>query len=134
MSFATRIAAYAVIDLRKLAAIDIVFLGPKFVCAEYAAGVLLSLGLGVLVLFRSSSRWGVVLGIYLICLAVNYAPMLSWAVSIRNKRKAQAELGGELSELRRAMAKYRRQSLLLLVPGLPLAVVAIQERSRTTRP
>jgi hypothetical protein len=117
-------------NLRKLAAIDIVFLGYKFVLAEYAVGVFLSAALGVFVLFRGHSFWQVVLGIYLICLGINYIPMLAYTLSIANKESARAELAGELSDKAGAMAKYRRQSLLLLVPFAPPTLAIIQRQAR----
>jgi len=55
------------------------------------------------------------LGLYLISLGINYVPMLAYAVAITRRQSAEA-LGEELMDKRRAMAKYRRQSLLLLVP------------------
>ncbi len=51
------------INLRKLAAIDIAFLGYKFVLTEHVIGVLFSAALGLFVLFRSQSFWQAVLGI-----------------------------------------------------------------------
>ena len=103
---------------RKLAAIDIVFLGYKRVFAEYAFGVLFSVSLGIFVLFRGHSVWQVVLGAYLICLGINYVPMLAYTVSVGDKQNALAELAAELTEKRKAMSKYRRVSVLLLVPLL----------------
>ena len=103
---------------RKLAAIDIVFLGYRLILAEYAFGVLFSVALGVFVLLRGYSAWQLALGLYLICLGINYVPMLAYAVSIGNKQNAQAELADELADKRRAMSKYRRLSALLLVPLL----------------
>jgi hypothetical protein len=103
---------------RKLAAIDIFFLGPKVIIAEFAAGVLLSSALGAFVLYRGQSAWQSILGLYLISLGVNYVPMLVYAVAIARWHSAEAELGEELIDKRRAMAKYRRQSLLLLIPLL----------------
>ena len=103
-------------SLRKLAAIDVVFLGYTAVVVEYACGVLLSLALGIFVLLRSHSAWQAALGGYLICLGINYVPMLVYALSIADKHAAREELGGELAETRAAMSKYRRISLLLLLP------------------
>jgi hypothetical protein len=100
----------------------------KLIFAEYALGVLFSLALGVFVLLRSHSVWGVALGIYLICLGVNYVPMFAYVVSIGDKPNAQTELGDELLEKREAMAKYRRLSLLLLVPLLVPVLVVTRER------
>jgi hypothetical protein len=56
--------------------------------------------------------------------------MLAWAIAISSKQNAQRELGRELTEKRRAMAKYRRQSLVLLIPLLPLSLMATQKRRR----
>ena len=42
--------------------------------------------------------------------------MLVYAVAISLGRSAQPEINDELIDQRRAMAKYRRQSLFLLVP------------------
>jgi len=105
-------------DIRKLAAIDIVFLGYKLIFAEYAFGVFFSFALGIFVLYRSHSLWQAALGTYLICLGINYVPMFAYTVSIGNKQNALAELGDELIEKRKSMSKYRRLSLLLLVPLL----------------
>src|SRR5271166_1119765 len=104
------------INLRKLAAIEILFLGPILIVTEYAAGVLLSIALGVFVLFRAHSFWQLLLGIYLICLGINYVPMLVYAIVVGNKVNAREELANELDDPRKTMSKYRSQSLVLLVP------------------
>jgi hypothetical protein len=118
----------AVINPRKLAAIDIVFLGSKLIIAEFASGVTLCFALGVFVLFRGQSFWHVMLGLYLISLGINYVPMLVYAVAIARGQSARAEIGDELNDKRRAMAKYRRQSICLLVPLL-VPIVALRQRS-----
>ena len=118
-------------DLRKLAAIDILFLGSRFIIIEFAVGAFLSAALGLFVLIRGHSFWQLALGIYLICVGINYLPMLAYAVSISNKERAQTELAGELANKRSAMAKYRGQSLLLLVPlVVPILALAHQLRIR----
>ncbi|MGH7866749.1 MAG: hypothetical protein ACREP9_03715 [Candidatus Dormibacteraceae bacterium] len=43
------------INPRKLAAIDMVFLGPKLTAGEYAVGVFFSVAVGLFVLFRGHS-------------------------------------------------------------------------------
>jgi hypothetical protein len=72
--------------------------------------------LGLFVLYRGHSAWQAVLGIYLISLGINYIPMLAYTLSISDRESARAELGDELSDKPAAMSKYRRQSLLLLIP------------------
>ena len=116
------------LTFRKLAAIDIVFLGFKLVLAEYAFGVLFSLALGAFVLVRSHSVWQIMLGVYLICLGINYIPMFAYTVSIANRQNAQAEMADELGDKPKAMSKYRGVSLLLLVPLLVPILVVIGEQ------
>jgi hypothetical protein len=119
-----------VINARKLAAIDLVFLGSKLIIAEFAGGVLLCIALGTFVLFRGHSFWQLALGLYLISLGINYVPMLVYAVAITKGQSARAEMGDELNDKRRAMAKYRRQSILLLVPLLVPILALTQERRK----
>jgi len=118
-----------VINPRKLAAIDIVFLGSKLIIAEFAGGVLLCVALGTFVLFRGHSFWQIALGLYFISLGINYVPLLVYAVAITSGQSARAEMGDELRDERRAMARYRRQSILLLVPLLvPILALARERR------
>lgn len=113
---------------RKLAAIDIAFLGSRFIIAEFAAGVLLCAGLGMFVFLRRHGSFAqLLLGLYLISLGVNYVPMLIYAIAITRAKSARLELGEELEDKRSAMAKYRRQSVLLLVPLL-VPIVALTQR------
>lgn len=119
------------INPRKLAAIDIVFLGHKLIVAEFAGGVLLATALGVFILVRAHSLRQLALGGYFITLGINYVPMLVYAVVIRRNQSAKAELGDELDDPRRAMAKYRRQSLLLMIPLLVPILAIVQKRSKT---
>lgn len=117
------------INPRKLAAIDIIFLGPKFIIIEFAGGVLLCAALGVFILFRSHSSTQLVLGLYLISLGINYVPMLIYAVAITKGDSARREMGNELDDKSRAMTKYRCQSVLLLVPLL-VPIIALRRVKR----
>jgi hypothetical protein len=118
-----------VVNPRKLAAIDIAFLGPRLIIAEFACGVLLCPALGVFVLIRGhGSVAQLLLGLYLLSLGINYVPMLIYAIEITRANSARSELGEELADKRLAMAKYRRQSLLLLVPLLAPILALAQRR------
>lgn len=120
------------LEPRKLAAIDLAFLGPKIIIPEFLAGVALSAGLGVLVLVRGhGSPAQIVLGLYLISLGINYAPMLIYAIAINKAQSARRELGNELDDKRAAMSKYRRQSLWLLVP-LIIPLLALRQRRKSS--
>jgi len=79
------------IDLRRLAAIDIALVGYRLIVAEYAFGVLFSIALGVFVLMRTHSGWQ-----------------------------------EELRDKPAAMARYRRISLVLLVPAVPVVFAVIR--------
>jgi hypothetical protein len=120
-----------VINVRKLAAIDLYFLGPKIILLEFGLGVPIMLTLGILSLrvgaFRTHATWQIVLGVYLLLLAINYIPMLWCAIDIARHATAAAELGDELQDEPAAMRKYRRQSLWLLVP-LAVLVAWITQR------
>jgi hypothetical protein len=109
------------IQPRKLAAIDLVFLGPTFVIAEFAIAVIAGLGLGWFVFARGHGSKSVLLGVYLLTLGLNYVPMFWCAVELNRQGKAHAEIEGELADRGRAMRKYRWQSLWLLVPFVPIA-------------
>jgi hypothetical protein len=116
------------INVRKLAAIDLHFLGPKIILAEFGLGVPVMLALGILSLrvglFRTHAVWQIVLGIYLLLLAINYIPMLWCAIDLTRHGNVAAELASELGNKGAAMRKYRRQSLWLLVPlAVPLALM-----------
>ena len=120
------------IDPRKLAAIDIAFLGSKFVVSEFAVAVLLCVALGSFILLRAVSFSQFALGLYFISLGFNYVPMLFYAAAITKAGSARAEIASELDDQRRAMAKYRRQSIYLLLP-LVVPVVALRNHRRNSR-
>ncbi len=118
------------IEPRKLAAIDIFFLGNKIIIGEFALGVLLCGGLGAFTLYRAHSLSQFGLGLYLIALSINYVPMLLYAVRLSQHGNIRHELGVELDDQRAAMSKYRRQSLWLLVPLAVVVVALVQAASR----
>ena len=123
------------VNVRKLAAIDLFFLGPRLILAEFATGVLGSLALGVTSAWRGAYRfhstWMVLFGIYLIFVGMNYVPLLLHAIDISRKGSAEQELAEELKHKKEAFRRYRRQSVWLLVP-LAVIIAAIQQRNRTS--
>lgn len=86
----------------------------------------MGLALGCFVLFRSHSLEQVALGAYLVCLGINYVPMLIYTIAIGSRQNAQAEIADELANKgkKKAMSTYRRISLLLLVP-LAIPIIAL---------
>jgi hypothetical protein len=123
-----------VIQIRRLAAVDIAFLGSRFILAEFSIGVFGSVGLGVLTLFRIHSLGGTVFGVYLLCIGVNYVPLLFHAIDLVRNGTARLEIANELPEKVRMFRKYRLQSLFLLVPLVVPILAIVQWWSLPTQP
>jgi hypothetical protein len=119
------------LNVRKLAAIDLYFLGPRFILAEFGLGVVALCALGLLTL-RAGIRQdhGVYLvawGIYMVAIGINYVPLLLHAIDITRSGTAEKEIADELRERRVALRKYRRRSLLILLPLVVLILSIVQE-------
>jgi hypothetical protein len=72
------------------------WLGTPVILAEYALGVLLPLGLGLLSLRSGLGGlarldWQTILGAWLVGIGVNYIPMLTYAIVIARAGTAKAE-------------------------------------------
>lgn len=119
------------IQVRKLVAVELVFLGPKIVFAEYGFAVVVAIATGILSLraglVRTVVLWQILLGVYLVCLALTYAVLLGYAVTTARRGDARSEIAGELDNTATTFRKYRRQSLWILVP-LAVPIAAIQQR------
>lgn len=128
------------LNVRKLAAIDLRFLGAKIILAEFGVGVVGSAAVGAATLRAGIERFHspamVIFGVYLLLLGVNYVPLLLHAISMVRDGSAHREIAGELGDQRAAMRKYRRQSLFLLLPLIVPIAAIVQEiqRSRTALP
>jgi hypothetical protein len=123
-----------VIDFRKLAAVDIAFLGSRLILVEFSIGVFGSLGLGLLTLLRSHSVGGIAIGSYLLFIGINYMPLLVYAIRIVRLDSARNEIAEERGDKRGMFRKYRRQSLLLLVPlAVPILALARELHRNTSK-
>ena len=117
------------IQVRKLVAVELTFLGPKIILAEYAMAVIGGLALGGLSLraglYRTHAMWQTALGSYLLFLALTYAVLLAYSVGMARRGDFRSEIADELHDRYGVMRKYRRQSLWILVPlVVPLAALA----------
>lgn len=122
-------------SIRKLAAIDIALPGSAVILVEYAVGVVGSLALGIFVLLRARSAWGVLLALHLLSLGVNHVPLLLHAASLGPRARARAEVADELiADRRRAMRRCRRGSLLPLLPSFVPVLALVQARRPRVRP
>jgi hypothetical protein len=115
-----------VIQVRKLVAVELTFLGPKIIIIEYAVAVVVGLIVGVLSLrsglLRTHASWQILLGIYLLCVVLTYAVLLAYAIAMAHAGNSRQEIANELHDKSATFRKYRRQSLWILVPlAVPLA-------------
>ncbi len=119
------------LNVRKLSAIDLYFLGPKLIVAEFGLGAVALGAFGLLTLRAGiHQQHGVRLmawGIYMLTVGINYVPLLLHAVGIARRGIAEKEIADELRDRRAASRKYRRQSLLILLPLVVLILAIVQE-------
>lgn len=129
------------INVRKLAALDIVFHGSRFVVAEFAVGVVACGAGGLFILTRSLAAdsppalFPLVLGGILLFSGINYVPLLLYALVIVQHDSARDDVAPELRQKERYARKYGVQQVLLLVP-LSMPILALyqewQKRSHPT--
>ena len=121
-------------NVRRLAAVDLSGLGPKIIIPEFALAVLGGPALGVLTVVRSRSLGMTALGVALIGLGVNYVPLLIHAIDLVRRSAVAAATADEAFDRRSLYAKYRRQSLWLLLPFVVgIAALLQMARDQTVR-
>ena len=119
------------INIRKLAAVDMAWLGTQVILVEYGLGIVLPLILGLLSihsgLFQPGhSTWQSMMGIWLVGIATNYVPLFIYAVLIAKGGTVVEEGQPEL-----ARAKwYGTQQVIILVPLLVILLALMQEAYR----
>ncbi|HEY0797086.1 MAG TPA: hypothetical protein VGD64_15040, partial [Acidisarcina sp.] len=104
------------IQPRKLTAVDIYLLGPRLIIIEFATAVLLGTALGGFIFARAHSLGTQLFGAYILSLGINYVPMLWHAVRIGSREQAVIQIGNEIADTGALAAKYRPQTLYLLLP------------------
>ena len=126
------------INIRKLAALDIVFHGARLILAEFILAVVLCGFFGSLSLiafFRTSDHplFEVSLGFVLSWIAINYVPLLLYTISIGKRKSAELEVAFELEHKDFYARKYTLQSLLLVLPLVVPALAISQEVQKHSR-
>jgi hypothetical protein len=123
------------IDIRKLAALDMALHGRRLIVGEFAFGViggiaggLWSIGIGIDHGDVSYAR--VAFGTWLVCIGLNYVPLLLHSLTLLRPGAVEEEGRPEVPYVRR----YNVQQLIVFVPLLVVAVAAIQELARRRRP
>jgi hypothetical protein len=119
------------IEIRKLAAVDMAWLGTRVIVTEYALGVMLPLVLGILSLRAGLAQqdlvnWQTILGSWLVTISANYVPLFLYAVAIARAGTVREE---GLSEFALA-GRYGVQQAIILVPLFVVLIALIQERKR----
>lgn len=129
----------AIINIRKLVVLDIVFHGPKLILAEFAFGMILLGALGLALTYAGfvighfRVPWVALLGCYMLLLAINYVPLFVYALRIVRGGSAREEVAFELTQKERYGRKYTVQSLLLLLPLVVPLLAITQEWQRRAR-
>ena len=119
------------INIRKLVAVDMAWLGTRVIVAEYALGVALPLALGLLsiragLFSQVVVGWEAALGVWLVCIGMNYIPLFIYAVLIAKAKSANEEGQSEFAHAKR----YGTQQVIILVPLLVIIVALVQEGRR----
>jgi hypothetical protein len=117
------------INIRKLAALDIVYRGERTIMLEFGFGVFFLFILGIVFLLFAHHRtpFTTVVGIYLLFLGLYYIPLLAYSLSMSAKKSAQQEVAFELAHQDVYRRKYGIQQMLILVPLSIIVLVIVQE-------
>ena len=118
----------SVINVRKLAALDIVFHGPWLILAEFVFAVVVCAALGIWsFLSPIHSPFMTIIGCYVLGVALNYVPLLLYAMSIVRQKSAHQEVAFELAQKDKYTGKDTLQSAHLLVPFALFLLAVYQE-------
>ncbi len=116
------------INVRKLAALDIVFHGPRLILAEFALGMVVCTILGLWSFFSPiHSTFMIIIGCFFLWVALNYVPLLLYAISIVRRQSAHQEVAFELAHKDIYARKYTLQTAMLLLVPLVLPLLAVYQ-------
>ncbi len=117
-----------IINVRKLAALDIVFHGPKFILIEFALAVFICASIGLLILHGANhSPLMIILGSFFLGVSLNYIPLLLYSINIVKHKSAQQEVAFELEHKDTYAGKYTLQSIVLLLMPLAMLLLAVYQ-------
>ena len=122
------------INIRKLAAVDMALHGTRLITAEFALGIILPLVLGLLSIrtgLASTARlnWDAIVGWWLVGTSVNYIPLFIYALLLAKGGTVHTEGQPEIAHIMR----YTAQQLIIFVPLLVVVLSIVQELSRRAR-
>ena len=123
-----------IINVRKLAALDIALHGAPLILVEFGAAIAIGAALGVwltstaIPVSQGAALFRLVLGAYFLCVAINYVPLLLYGIAVVRRGSARQETAAELAEKDgRSARRYGTQSLLLILPLVIPALALAQE-------
>ena len=111
------------LNVRKLVALDMTFLGTRVIVGEYGAGVVLCGAIAVL----SLQRGALLLGIPLLWIGLNYVPLFAHAIDLARRGTARQEVAAELADPSKARS-YSWRQLWILVPFAVIVFAVLQRR------
>lgn len=116
------------IDLRKLAVVDLTLPGPRFILAEFAVGVLGALIFAYFVLRNPlilpiAWTWNVAIGLWLVGIAIHYVPLFLYALDFVRADRIDKEGTPELARV----GRYTVQQTLVSIPFLFPFITLFQE-------
>jgi len=123
------------LNVRKLAALDIVFHGPRKILIEF----LFTVGLGCVLTILSLSYFvrthphpffALILSLIFLGIALNYLPLLFYTLRFIRHKNARSAVEPELAHKEQYARKYQIQSFLLFIPFVVFALAIIQERAK----
>jgi hypothetical protein len=110
-----------IISIRKLVALDIALHGWGIITAEFLFGVF---GIAAISLLLPGNM---ILSVYMMLIALNYVPVLIYALAIKNRKNAKKEVWIEMSHMERYGLKYSLQQFLIFIPFSIIVVSIAQE-------
>ena len=102
---------YGFFDVQRVVALDILLHGPRFILIEFGAAVPFMAVFGVF-----SARFSLALGLYLVTLSINYAPLLAYALCIVKNRNAEAIVALEGIDRKLMVRRYSIRQFIIFVP------------------
>lgn len=117
------------INVRKMAALDIVFHSTKVIIIEFlvAMGISGAISAFLLVFATNHTTWSTILGIYFLGITTNYIVLLCFALIIRSRERAAREVEDEMHDISNEGCRYTLQSILLILVPFALAFLALYQ-------
>lgn len=110
-----------IIQIKKLAAVDMIWIGSRIAIPEYLLGIILPLGLSVFSFYKGQT----IMGIWLISIAANYVPLFIYAVNLKLTNKVEIVGRPEIAYAK----KYGTQQIIILIPFLVVILAILQKMS-----